>query len=224
MASHLDRAHRILREAEGALRSLMKDGIEHHRYGDVAAIARMADRLTSTLEVPEDRSDAAKPRKPRLRQSTRPRRANRSGGAAPREKAQPRRGQRTGNPGYPRFRRDDHDLVKLGWSRKQGAEYVQRTPKATSWTLSKVVRERYSGRRFTMSEILESIQEMHGSIPSYQVYAAHAWLRSVGAVSGNGRTGYRGDPSKLSSQSLEEFWEALPELDTTTQQDTQEVS
>jgi len=112
-------------------------------------------------------------------------------------------------------------LIKVGWSRKKGAEYLQRSPKQTALALSSVLTELGTRRdHVAMADILAIMKERHGSTPTYQIYAAHAWFKSFAAVAGNGRTGYRVDQTRVSEQHLEEMWRLLPEPDRQPNQST----
>ena len=70
---------------------------------------------------------------------------------------------------------------------------------------------RVPGSRFMMAEVLPLADDDGGDAPSYQVYLALSWLRSGGAISGNGRGGYLADVARISDSNLEALWEALPE-------------
>lgn len=213
MTSYLEKAYGVLREAEHALRTLMKEGIELQRYGEVATIAGVAERLASAIRDGGDTQEALGRGEEESVTRHRSRAASSSIRSRDRgaRRTAPRKSQ--GTRGYPEFKKDGDDLIKVGWSRKRRREYIQRASRKIVWALATTLEELYAGRRFTMAKLLPSVEERHGKIPSYQVYAAHAWLKSIGAVFGNGRLGYRGDSSKLSLHSLDEFWQALPEID-----------
>jgi hypothetical protein len=92
---------------------------------------------------------------------------------------------------YPRFRRDDMQLVKIGWSKKTRSEYEHRAP----FTVVRSVTENLAGRmgdgRISRVEDLAPMTAEGGSVtPSYQTYLSIAWLRSEGLVNRVGRKGY----------------------------------
>ena len=62
-----------------------------------------------------------------------------------------------------------------------------------------------------MDDVLPLAYAGGKEIPSYQAYLALAWLRSVEAISKDGREGYRADLPKLSEESMNQLWESLPE-------------
>ena len=80
------------------------------------------------------------------------------------------------------------------------------------WALARMLREHIGPEsRFTASGIFSLLEERDEEIPAYQVYVCLAWLKSVGAVTGNGRAGYRTDPAKLSDEGMDVLWQSLKE-------------
>ena len=193
----------------------MTRAIEEHRYRDVATIAVMTERLWNAVDFstrstnPQRQDETAQLADPALPLKA-PERTRSQSNTAP--SAMSHRGTATHE--YPRFLRDGPDLIKVGWSRKRGAEYLQRSPKQTALALSSVLTELGTRRNhIAMAEILATMKERDERTPTYQIYAAHAWLKSFAAVAGNGRTGYRIDQTRLSNQHMEEMWRLLPEPD-----------
>ena len=62
-----------------------------------------------------------------------------------------------------------------------------------------------------MEDVLPLVYEGGKEIPSYQAYLALAWLRSVEAITKDGRDGYRADLSKLSDENLKALWKSVSE-------------
>lgn len=86
--------------------------------------------------------------------------------------------------GYPRFEIKDSTLIKLGWSKKENAEYTQRISREAFDIVVEALGE--VGRRTTGPVPTESIRNLldaGGQVPpSYQVYAILAFLRSRGLI------------------------------------------
>ena len=205
--SELEKALGILSEAEEALSTLMREGLEAQRYDDVAAVAEVTQLLTDligSLENPATKVKETGSSKGR----TRRRRTSAAGAGLPATKIS--RGVPSGP--YPRFAKHGDRLVKVGWSRKDRQEYEHRAHSKVVWVFAGVVRDRpQAADSFTMEDLLPLVDEAGKEIPSYQAYLALAWLRSVEAIAKNGRDGYRADLSKLSDESLKALWESVSE-------------
>jgi hypothetical protein len=113
---------------------------------------------------------------------------------------------------YPRFRRDRDELVKIGWSKKERAEYRHKAPKAVVMSVSEVLQRRGAGgERFTFEELLPfRDRETNAELPSYQSYLTLAWLRKENLIVQHGRQGYSLPPNIDLMDALEERWKLLP--------------
>ena len=200
-------ALRVLSEAEEALSTLMREGLADQRYDDVAAVAEVTQLLSDligSLENPAQEDGETGPSKGRPGRGK-----TLAGGARP-----PATKNATGAPSgsYPWFAKDGDRLVKVGWSGKGRQEYEHRTHRKVLWVFAGVVRNRRDATDcFTMEDVLPLVYAGGKEIPSYQAYLALAWLRSVEAITKDGRDGYRADLLKLSDESLNSLWESLPE-------------
>ncbi len=68
-----------------------------------------------------------------------------------------------------------------------------------------------SGRIFSVESVLPVADvEGHGELPTYQIYLALAWFRSIGVVEKRGRNGYVTSRQSLSDAALTQHWQALP--------------
>ena len=116
---------------------------------------------------------------------------------------------------YPQFHRRNEKLVKVGWSKKNRQEYEHLAPEIVVFAFVAHLREKIrSGRIFSIESILPiSDPDGNGDLPTYQIYLALAWLRSVGLVEKRGRDGYVGDRKELSDKTLMQHWTALPSED-----------
>ncbi len=187
MTANVKKAFHVLAEAEESLRALIRESLEEDEYGEVAVIAGVAEELSQAiaiLETPPPPNTGPNPSS-----------------------------ELFGHPAaYPRFERNGYGLVKTGWSKKNREEYVHRAPKDVVWALARMLREHIGPEnRFTASGIFSLLEERGEEIPAYQVYVCLAWLKSAGAVTGNGRAGYRTDPAKLSDEGMDVLWQSLKE-------------
>ena len=108
---------------------------------------------------------------------------------------------------YPRFFRSRDRLVKVGWSRKSGKEYMHRASKISVRAVAAALRDRGS-HEFSVSQ-LRPVRDGRGAeVPAYQVSLIVAWLRTLGAVRGAGRH-HAVVPDRLSAAELEQHWNSL---------------
>lgn len=115
---------------------------------------------------------------------------------------------------YPQFLREKLDLVKLGWSPREKGPYEHRVPKAgvdaVAFAVSSMGK---AGHRFTMDEILKSLESGKGDehLPSYQTYAVVSWLKWAGMVLQHGRQGYTVVRPQTFASSIDAAWQSLPQ-------------
>jgi hypothetical protein len=191
----------VLRRAEDKLAALMHEALEARAYDDVAAIAAISRRLHGIVGVSSTGNGptAADSRLP----SSSPRAAT-----SPRKR--PERRRRKG--AYPRFMRDGDRLVKVGWSKKEQAEYHHRAPRQAVDALMTAL-DRVGEEGFSMDALLPIVNEQGEEVPSYQAYLALAWLRSWGGVRRESRGDYSVHPERLLGSEVTAQWRALPEFD-----------
>ena len=93
---------------------------------------------------------------------------------------------------YPQFLRDGDSLVKIGWSKSEGAEYEHKCPKRVLDVLvGECARVAGPGKRFVMDKLLPLRDPAGGGdLPGYQAYVGLAFLRHAGLVQQHGRSGY----------------------------------
>ena len=85
---------------------------------------------------------------------------------------------------YPKFQILDGALVKVGWSKKERAEYHQRIPEAAFYRVASALGELSAvgnGSR-PSDEILATVDMGGETIPSYQTYAVLRFLRDRGVI------------------------------------------
>lgn len=92
---------------------------------------------------------------------------------------------------YPKFFRDRDELVKIGWSKKQKAEYRHKAPWEVVLTVARALQEKGSiGEKFNFDELLPIRTTSGLEVPSYQAYLVLAWLRKENLILQHGRRGY----------------------------------
>jgi len=122
-----------------------------------------------------------------------------------------KRVRRKPSDGYPRFSRQNDQLVKTGWSRKQKREYQHKAPKAVVELLASVLASLPGPRLTATTDDIFPLLEADGTeVPSYQSYLCLAWMRHVGLIVQEGRQGYHvPKPSTLMSDAAGK-WDELP--------------
>jgi hypothetical protein len=203
MQDRRDQVGTVLRRAEDKLAALMREALEARAYDDVAAIAAISRRLHEIVDEASSTTSgpaAADSRPP----SSSPRVAT-----TPRKR--PERRLRKG--AYPRFMRDGDRLVKVGWSKKEQAEYQHKAPRQAVDALMTALGG-LGSNEFSMDALLPIVNEKGEEVPSYQAYLALAWLRSWGGVRRESRGAYSVHPERLLGSEVTAQWRALPEFDT----------
>jgi predicted nucleic acid-binding protein len=200
-------AKEVLSAAEKQLRELVGTAAAGGEYESAERIMRWA-RVVGTLTRD---SEATAPSTPELS-------ANRSSCDRVRRRSAGRRrssGTLRGDRhlAYPRFFRRGEQLVKIGWSKKEKAEYEHKAPRRVVDALTAAIARRSgNGKLFTVEDLLPLKDPKDGSeMPGYQVYVTLAWLRTVGLVDQRGREGYRvASPSTLDAR-VREAWNNVQE-------------
>lgn len=202
-----ERALALLANAEESLRILIQGSLEEEQYGNVARIAEVAESVSRAMAI-LNTTPSTRP----ARGATERKSASKTRPLGPERDHSSRPPAVAGASGYPRFVRAEDGIVKIGWSKQKGKEYVHRAPRSVIWALAEILRARkVPGSRFMTSEVLPLGDDDGSEAPSYQVYLAMSWLRSVGAISGNGRGGYLTHGARISESNLEALWQAIPE-------------
>lgn len=196
-------ARKVLRDAEATLKELIEQCLAEKRYGDVAAIAALAE---GTARLVQDHSE---------RKLTVPIPATSPATAPP--VAVPIRGHvrptgKTAKKGYPLFFSDGNRLVKIGWSKKTRAEYEHRTSRDVPALLVSAIRSKVpEGDLFAATDVIPlGLETGTEGVPDYQAYLALKWLDTVGVISKSGRDRYALVPGALGPNGLDELWQQLP--------------
>jgi len=93
---------------------------------------------------------------------------------------------------YPRFERRGDSLVKIGWSKREKAEYEHKAPlRAVAMVADEVMKKGAEGRIFQISALPPCLApDGETIVPDYQVYLIVAWWRAKGLLEQHGRQGY----------------------------------
>jgi hypothetical protein len=111
---------------------------------------------------------------------------------------------------YPKFVREGDNLVKIGWSKSQKAEYEHKSPKRLLAVLCESLTSA-NGKRIVMDKVLPLKDPVTGSaFPDYQSYVCLAWLKFSGLVTQHGRQGYSLPKGIELEKSVETIWADLP--------------
>ncbi len=207
----IDKAVKVLTEAESELRELLKHAAAEGSYGDVTRVARAAEALAAVIADTTRHSharqetvtcDSCSPSSQINEASAVNNRGNQSFG-----EGEPRR-RRT--RAYPRFERDGDRLVKVGWSKKDRREYEHRASKEAVFSVAFAVAKcGENGSLFSMDDVLPVQGADESEVPSYQAYLALAWLRDIKVVVKKGKDGYMVDGGELDTVRLEGLWESV---------------
>lgn len=196
----------VCREAERALRALMRRAVGAGEYRHLPLLARMAEQLSVLVARAEQSS--------RERSQLSVVAEGRAGTGARVDARLVATGEvalRTSRKTYPRFEREGDNMVKIGWSKTARTEYEHRAPRrAVDAMLHAIVGAGAPGVVFTVERLLPVLDPYDRSeIPGYQVYLALAWFRTEGIVEQHGREGYSLSLTSNIEQTVDERWSAL---------------
>jgi hypothetical protein len=175
-----EKAERILRDAEASIRGLISEAANDRRYDEIEWLLQLGRRLAA-LATPDT--------------------ARAVGSSSARDVAKEARSEKpkTLRPGqkaarrYPIYSTTEERLIKIGWSKKNRAEYEHRAPKASIQIISEAIKAKRNsgGDAFEAESLMPLLTEDGQEVPAYQVYMAIGWLRDLGALDKDGRNKYR---------------------------------
>jgi hypothetical protein len=218
----ISQAADIVRRAENEIRELLLRYATEGAYDDVAVLADWAQQLRRLRAQSDSRNGMSmEPVDVNAQHDTHSDNTPPSFSGSPRESSErqesrPRRKTvktKAYKADYPRFFRGDRDeLVKIGWSKKQKAEYRHKAPKEVVLAVARALQARGStGEQFTFEELLPLRDSQSKSdVPSYQAYLTLAWLRKQKLVVQHGRQGYSLPLNINLMDAIEERWKLLP--------------
>jgi len=202
----LQRTLKILSDAETALAALASESAKESKY-DVATslidLARDVGNLSSKARAQLDAGGAATGQPGEVPQSS-------SKAVAPSPRSSIK--SHSKKMEYPKFLRVGDNLVKLGWSPSEKAEYEHKSPKQVLLLLVGAIRKiGANSRRFSMDSVLPLVDSTDGvRVPDYQAYLCLAWLKTLGFLTQHGRKGYSLTTRAPIEPLIETHWGALP--------------
>jgi hypothetical protein len=205
------KAIRIIRDAEISLRELLSKAAANGEYAAVMQVgewasdlARIISKATDSTGSKEAAVDPVIGSLPRAALATKGKQRSRATGAGR---------SHSNSPRYPVFVKEGGNLVKIGWSKSEKAQYEHKAPRRVLTLVASALSKVAAGsRRITMEKVLPLTDRANGSdIPSYQAYLCLAWLRSVGLVTQHGRQGYSIPKGLILEAGVEERWQQLIE-------------
>ena len=209
----IERAREELRRAVTNLGRLAAEAATSGNYDETILIARWAASVADLVEpaglagkgllqVSSPGPRHSTPDLPQVRSKRSPRQE--------RAASRPTRVRTDRHTTYPRFERRRHDLVKIGWSKREKREYEQKAPKdVIDRIATELGRRATNGALMSTDELLPIIRPEDGhEIPTYQVYVVLAWLRAKNVVEAVGRQGYR-VLAKDIAREIETIWESF---------------
>ena len=212
-----EEANEICAKAESALRVLMQKAIETGEYRNLPNLARMAEQLNSLGgRMPQPAAEptlfSALAQKVTKKSKTKKRRSGKTKSRLTESHQSKKPALPQAGYGYPKFRREDDWLIKIGWSKNEKSEYQHRAPKRVVDALLKsVLNAGASEKVFSVDDLLPIADPEDGTaIPGYQVYIALAWFRTEGLLQQHGREGYSLFASIDMNETVEKRWLALP--------------
>ncbi len=207
----------ILRRAEVALREVAREAAGAGDYQAIMTLAAWGQELarlsTSAGSTPQRGSSVSSTAVPLGGPSASPSRAEPAGRVRRRHTRDPRPKGRGPGEGYPRFFRKGDLLVKVGWSKREKAQYQHKAPRDVLGAVVEALQRSSGDQDLIAIPALLPLKGPGGEeIPPYQVYVCLAWLRTLGLIEQHGREGYSvGSPGALSGD-VSAAWEGLERL------------
>jgi hypothetical protein len=131
-------------------------------------------------------------------------------GEARKARKGPQRARSSKLEGYPRFFRSADDLVKIGWSKRERAEYQHKAPQSVlALLIRKLAVAGAGGRMFTANDLFPLTTDHGIEIPIYQAYLCLAWLRNEGLIQPHGRQGYTVNDEEKLGPAVDDHWQRL---------------
>jgi hypothetical protein len=194
------RAQGIIEGAEKAIAALAAEAMAKLDYPKANSLSALAQRVGNTLRItakPDGQGVGGPGNSPQQ--------------AKAHESAANSTGKRVPPGQYPRFKKEDDTLVKIGWSKSDRATYEHRSPRdILDRLVTRIVEVGSSGERFTTEQILPLLDERNNELPSYQVYLCLAWLVMAGLLERHGRQGYTVAANTDLRDTVEAKWKELP--------------
>lgn len=192
----------VLHRAEVELAKIATSAASERDYAFASKLLALAQNLAATAKQlgPTDNADAS----PAKNGQSEPKS---SSAKAP--STLPDAGDET-TAGYPKFERENDQLVKLGLSKSDNSIYEHKCPRRTVDLLVDAIRRSATKKgEFRTDRILPLTDDTGAEIPAYQAYLSLAWLRQIGVVNRVARQRYSLAPNVDISSTIEASWNAL---------------
>jgi hypothetical protein len=201
----LQAAHDFIDSAEKQLRELIARAAADGDYVVISQLVEAAEGLRRTTKLLEGAESI------RAEQSAAPQAVEPAAAPAPASAPQIEPVRRMTKE-YPRFERQGDRLIKVGWSKKDRAEYEHRTDKEIASAVSLYLAERPKDQTFRMDDLLP-IEIEDNEVPLYQAYLVLAWLRDRGLITKQGKDGYQWRVGDFDEPAFEAAWGSTPRRD-----------
>lgn len=187
----IDEALRLVSETEKSIQKMASSRMKMGEYDEamkLASLARSLSVIVSEETVPVSRVKKA---------------------------SKPARGRRVRKVGYPRYERDDTNLIKVGWRSTREIAYKEKAPKELlDKVADKCLKAASQGEPFSTGGDFLKIKDKRGKLYSRnKVNVCLSWLRKEGLLK---TTGYGPNsrntvpnPSGFKN-AVEQRWQALP--------------
>lgn len=194
-------AKQVILNAEASLRDLISTALANQRYGEVKELADLANGIAQLISCNDIQLSVSTPTTVSQPPSSEykltkgepePEPETRNLDLPPVQRSPTKRKDRTRpKAGYPKFMKDENRLVKVGWSKKNKAEYEHRVPREAVQGFLRHLDLTVEAAKLFEVESLFPVLDISGvEIPGYQVYVVVAWLREAGVIEKKGRDGY----------------------------------
>ncbi|MEM6256839.1 MAG: hypothetical protein AAGI37_00835 [Planctomycetota bacterium] len=204
--------HQILSACEAELQRLATEAMADGDYDSARRGLELAEKVAGLYQEPESSAGQTQARKKTNVRGTiqQPERSS----TPKNHKSSGKRiaAKSSKSKAYPRFAKDGDKLVKIGWSKQTREEYEHKAPLLAVEAFSAHLRiHSKEGRIFKIDDIMPVADpNSEGELPSYLIYMALGWLRSIDAVSKHGRSGYSAKTNAISKKALSQAWDQLP--------------
>jgi hypothetical protein len=200
--TQIQAAHDFLAAAEQRLRALITQAADEGDYLAVTRLAEAAEGLRRTTKMLEGTEH-------KLPEESIPPPPDVPAANAESASAASVVSIRRTTKEYPRFERQSDRLIKVGWSKKDRAEYEHRTDKDIASAVSLYLAEARIEKTFRMDDLLP-IGIEGNEVPLYQAYLVLAWLRDRGLIGKQGKDGYRWLVGDFDEPAFEAAWGSTP--------------
>lgn len=201
----LKRAVALLRETETKLRGLVSIAATSGDYTSVVEITAWARTLTELVKTAQAELTPV---------TAIPSSAPEIGNAAVGEVTK-QVSSRAWRRAYPKFFRQQNELIRIAWSKREKEEYRHKASLGVLKTLAeRMAQQTANGRRVFSTEHLLPLDgaDRGEEVPNYQAYACIALLKQTGLIKQHGRRGYSIPRTADFKGDVEAVWNKLPGL------------